>query len=280
MSAAALFWQDGRLIAGDRLSLPATDRGLLLGDGLFETLLLLDGRLWRKAEHMQRLRDSAAALALPLDDRPQRALDDLAAAAPQGCWALRLTLTRGPGQRGLRLPDAPRPSVFASLSPWRLDAGGPLRLRQSAIRRNESSPLSRLKTLGYLDNVLVLEAAVADGADDALLLNGQGRAACTSAGNIFALIGDALLTPPVEDGVLPGITRQAILQRAGELGLDARPQSLDPAQLRAARLVFAVNSLRLIQPVVSLDGAALAQDAALLQRLDALMRAEIQSSPR
>lgn len=276
----AWLWHDGRLSEDDSLTLPANDRGLLLGDGLFETLLLQDGRLWRKAWHLRRLRDAAAILALPLDARIEQALQDLANAAPTGCHVLRLTVTRGPGARGLRLPEQIQPSVFARLLPWTLAPGQPLRLVQSGIRRNETSPLSRLKTLNYLDNILALDNALARGADDALLLNMQGRVACTSAANLCMAVGDTLFTPPIDDGVLPGITRQVVQEKAGAIGLAMREQSLAVADLPRARAVFALNSLRLAQPVQSLDGADMPQDAVLLQRINDLLLADIQSSPR
>ncbi|MBX3453009.1 aminotransferase class IV [Ferrovibrio sp.] len=275
----AMLWHEGRRFEGDSFTLPFNDRGLLLGDGLFETMLVHDANIWRKAEHLQRLKDSALALNMPLDDRPEQALADLARVAGVGCWALRLTVTRGPGERGLRMPAAPRPEVFASMVPWRLDAGGPLRLVVSDIRRNQTSPQSRHKTLGYLDNILALEAALKQGSDDALLLNSQGRLACTSAGNIFALANDALLTPPLSDGVLSGITRRAIMETAPALGLAVREQSLVIAALHKARSVFVVNSLRLVQPVLSLDGQMLRQND-LAAKLNDRLLAEIQSSPR
>ena len=153
------------------------------------------------------------------------------------------------------MPCAQRPLIFAAAAAWSPSlAFRPQRLATSAIRRNETSPLSRLKTLGYLDNVLALEAAVAAGADDALLLGTRGTVCCTSAANVFVLEGDRLSTPPVRDGVLPGTLRALLLALAPECGLQPVERSVAWAELGAADAVLTTSSVRLVAPAVSLDG--------------------------
>lgn len=271
-----MLWHDGLISEAGTLTLAAGDRGLLLADGLFETLLVVGGRPWRLDDHLARLERSAAAIGMPVDERPRQAVTALASHAlgdgkMQGLGAIRVTITRGTGPRGLKLPPNPLPGVFATLAPWQSSmAFQPVRLHLSTIRRNEYSPLSRMKSLSYLDNVLALEAAVQKGYDDALLTNTGGRVAATSAGNVFALVGANLVTPPVSDGVLPGITRQAVLEVARASGLAVREQSLTVAKLKAADGAFATNSLRLISPIVALDGEAIARDARTALLIEAL----------
>ncbi|CAH1667080.1 MULTISPECIES: aminotransferase class IV [unclassified Chelatococcus] len=275
-----MLWHDGALHEGGMLTLAAGDRGLLLADGLFETVLIVGGRPWRLMEHLTRLRNSADAIGMPIDTRPEEAILALAAHAAAnadlgGLGAVRVTITRGAGPRGLRLPPNPSPCVFATIAPWQpVMAFRPLRLQLAAIRRNEFSPLSRMKSLSYLDNILALEDAVRQGCDDALLLNTRGTVAATSAGNVFALRADLLVTPPIEDGVLPGITRQVVLAAAAGIGLSVREQSLTIAELKAADAAFATNSLRLICPIASLDGEEISRDTRLVTLMEAL-RAEI-----
>ena len=88
-------------------------------------------------------------------------------------------------------------------------------------RRNEGSLTARLKTLGYLDNIIAQSEAAAERADEALLLNNRNAVACGARSNVFAIMRDTLVTPPIEDGALPGITRAVILQLAKELSVQA-----------------------------------------------------------
>ncbi|MBS7697990.1 MULTISPECIES: aminotransferase class IV [unclassified Chelatococcus] len=275
-----MLWHDGALHERGMLMVAAGDRGLLLADGLFETVLIVGGQPWRLADHLARLKSSADTIGIPIDTRPEEAVLALAAYAAAsadigGLAAIRVTVTRGAGPRGLRLPPNPSPCVFATLAPWQpVMAFQPLRLHLAAVRRNEFSPLSRMKSLAYLDNVLALEEAARHGCDDALLLNTRGAVAATSAGNVFALCGSALVTPPVEDGVLPGITRRVLLSLAASIGLSVHEQTLTLAALKAADAAFATNSLRLISPIASLDGVEIPRDARVVTLMEAL-RADI-----
>ena len=137
---------------------------------------------------------------------------------------------------------------------------GEVRLATARIRRTPYSPTSRYKTLAYLDNVLALQEALDHGADDALLLAAGGQVACTSAGNIFVIQGQSLLTPPLDDGVLPGITRAIVLNvLAPELGLIPQEVSLSTGSLFQADGVFLTNSVALVTHVVELDNTPVAQ---------------------
>ena len=234
------------------------DRGLTLGDGLFETIAVFAGRPALLEEHLDRLCAAAAEIRLPVD----RAFCEaevlaLAGAAGGGDAIVRLTVTRGAGARGLALPDDAAPAVIAASSPYPpLMRFTPIRLATVSVRRNPTSFVSRAKTLSYLDSVLAFDEAKRLGADDALMLNTDGRVASTAMANLFALFGDELVTPPVSEGVLPGILRGFVLRIAGELSLQAveRPLSLNEA--RRSGGVFATNSVRLVMPVTAIDGEA------------------------
>ncbi|WP_328703041.1 aminotransferase class IV [Arenibaculum pallidiluteum] len=244
-------WLDGALLDAAAARIDPADRGFLLGDGLFETIRVLDGRPDRLAAHLARLRAGAAVLEIPLpygDDALASALAGLAGAARIGSGSLRLTLTRGPGPRGLLPPGTPRPTVLATAAP----AGPslpPARVVVATVtRRNERSPLSRLKTLNYLDGVMARQEAARRGADDALMLNGAGRLAEATAANLFAVIDGRPVTPPVEEGALPGIARAEAIAR---LGAVERPVAL--SDLARATEIVLTSSLS-IRPVVAVDG--------------------------
>ena len=244
-----MVWLDGVVYPDGRAPFDLSDRGLLLGDGVFDTALVMNGRVFRGEAHLARLSDALALLGIEAD--PGAIREAIAALIPQAeRHVLRITVTRGPGLRGLLPRGAQRPTIMASVA--QLSASAffpPLSLDIAAIRRNETSPASRLKSLGYLDAILAMREAAARGHDEALFLNGAGRVACAAVGNIFAAFGDEIRTPPLTDGVLPGIIRGFVLAESGKLNLASREASFDLQELCAADAVFVTNSLRLIAPV-------------------------------
>ena len=260
---------DGRLHETSVVPFDVSDRGLTLADGLFETLLVVDGRPFRRAAHLERMLAGAAALALPIErDRLEADLDLLLATLGPGTAVVRLTLTRGPGARGLALPAEPRPTVLVTTAPWSPDlVGRPVRLVTSSIRRNETSPTARHKTLAYLDAIAATAEARAAGCDDALFLNTEGRVASTTMANLFAVVDGRLVTPPLGDGVLDGTTRRVVLEVAEAAGLDAVEASLSRADLDRAEAIVLTNAVRLIVPVAGLDGRDLAADHPLIGML-------------
>lgn len=272
----SLFWFDGTLHETSIAAVDLTDRGLTLGDGLFDTSLARNGRIFRRKAHLDRFAASAEVLAIPFDPAAAtQALDALAAAIGDG--AIRLTLTRGGGARGLAAPDNPKPFLFGAAAPSLPGATFPvLTLATSSIRRNETSPAARLKTLSYLDAILALREAAAQGADDVLFENMAGHIACLSVANIFASFGQRLVTPPLCDGVLAGTIRGYILDQSKALGFAPEERSLTRAELLRADAVFATNSIRLLAPCRSIDGVVFASaEHAGVKRLQTTLREAI-----
>jgi branched-chain amino acid aminotransferase len=264
----ATVWFNGSLVT-ETLTLDPSDRGLTLGDGLFETIAVFNGKAVWLADHLDRLLDGAAMMGLPVERQAiEAAVAEVLAQAETPHGILRITLTRGPGLRGLAAEGA-RPSLLITLIPWvRQTLFTPVRLMTASFRRNETSPVSRLKTLSYADNILAARAAAAAGSDDALFLNKRGHVAATTIANVFILRGSRLSTPRVDDGVLPGIARAKLLAIDG-----GEERKITPTELSAADAVFLTNSLRLVRPVHVLDGRTLRRnDAAVAGFFDALCR--------
>ena len=247
------------------MSVPENDRGLTLGDGLFETVLCRDGQPAFWAAHVERLRRGCEVLGLPAPT-PAELAAALADAAPgPGRTALRLTWTAGSGGRGLDRPASPAPRLFVAVAPAP-PSPGPARLATSTVRRNASSPASRLKTLAYLDSVLARREARDAGAEEAVMLNTRGEIACAAAANLFWLRDGVLFTPALDCGVLDGIMRRAVLDAATDLGVEAREVRAGPTALAGAA-VFLTNSLIGLRPAASLDGGDLSQCADLISSL-------------
>ncbi len=230
--------------------IPFDDRGLLLGDGLFETILVKDGEAILFDEHVARLQAGCMALDLPAPNG-QDVRDlclDLDAGMASGRWALRITLTAGSGGRGLERTGSPEPHMFATASPAPAPEGATT-LRTSELRRNEGSLSSRLKSLSYLDNVLARkEAAPAD----ALMLNNRGEVACASAANVFWVRDGRLFTPALDCGVLDGVMRRQVMAAAQVEQVKAPREILDGVDA-----VFLTNSLIGVRAVTRLDGMSL-----------------------
>lgn len=233
--------------------IPYDDRGLTLGDGLFETMLSQDGRLVWLEEHLHRLAGGCATLGLPAPDLTEaRRLCEKAARSVAGRAAVRLTLTAGSGGRGLVRPAQPQTRLLATAAPAPRPHG-PATLATVSVRRNEGSPASRLKTLSYIDNVLARAQAAAAGADEALMLNNRGDVACASAANIFWIAGSTLFTPSLGCGVLPGVTRAKLIELAPFQGLSLEEVACGPDELARADAIFMANSLIGIRPVSRVD---------------------------
>lgn len=252
-------WFNGALIA-DALPLDPRDRGLLLGDGIFETLLVLNRTpLWANM-HLARMEGAAKELGISfardvIDDAVAEILVD----APETHQALRITLTRGGSTRALG-SNGGTPSLLITLDPF--DPAlmfQPVTLATSSIRRNPSSPSSHIKTLSYIDNIAAAREASAKGMEDALMLNMSGAAACSTIANLFLIKNGTLITPARDQGILTGVTRQALISAAAQLGIATEERVVMPEELLSADAVFLTNSLRFIRPVKSLDQHPLAQ---------------------
>jgi branched-chain amino acid aminotransferase len=234
-------WLNGALLDPADTPIDPTDRGLLLGDGVFETLRAEHGRPWHLALHVHRLRAGAAVLGFAPPaclDAAGDAARDLAGHLPHA--ALRITLTRGPAPRGVLPPADPRPTLLITAAPLASPALPARAIVAAATCRNEHSPLARIKSLNYLDSILARQEAAGLGADEAILLNTAGRIAEASAGNLFVRFGADWVTPPVAEGALPGIARGLIL--AAGLACEA---PIEPGQLAGASAAFTSSSLGL-----------------------------------
>ncbi|WGM40470.1 aminotransferase class IV [Caulobacter sp. NIBR1757] len=234
------------------MTVPQDDRGLLLGDGLFETLLARGGALEHWDSHLARLTAGCETLGLPAPDGAaarrlcEQAVDD----ASLSRAAVRLTLTAGSGGRGLDRPAQAQPRLFVTASPSPAPTG-PVQLVTVGVRRNEHSPASRLKTLSYLDNVLARRQA---GGAEALMLNTAGEVACAAAANLFWVRDGRLQTPALDRGVLDGIMRGLVIARARARGIAVEEVRVGRTALDGAAGLFLTNSLIGVRPVSMLDG--------------------------
>ncbi|MGH6811661.1 MAG: aminotransferase class IV [Methylocella sp.] len=269
-------WQDGRILTPEEAHVSIADRGLLLGDGLFETMAVHNAEVFDLDAHLERLASGLGVLGFVQAVDLSKLRSSIAryiAAEDAACAVLRVTVTRGAGPRGLAPPEAPRPAIFMTLSPMPPVRKTPLSLHIATVtRRNEHSPLSHIKALPYLDNLLALAEARAHGADDALMLNMRGTIACASAANLFIIRDGRLETPPVSEGALPGTMRALVLSLAQQAGLAPVENSLHVKELAGADEVILTNSISRVMEAKDCNGLPLGRRAgAAVERLRALI---------
>lgn len=252
------FFFNGTLCNAADCRLPVTDRSYLLGDGLFETILVKSGRALRLPEHLRRLLASCAYFNYnrPTAQELTAAIQSVIAANALETATLRLTLSHRESQGILAAPASPLNILITfrrgePYAPALYERGFTAVI--AGTRRNEFSPASRHKTTNFLDSVLARKEAQSGGADEAILLNTQGRLAEGSVTNLFLVSSGAVLTPRIEDGALPGIMRAKVLELCRAKGIPAREQALTPADLERAEEAFFTNSLMIIMPLSKAD---------------------------
>jgi branched-chain amino acid aminotransferase len=249
-------WFNGAFVAGT-LPLDAHDRGFLLGDGVFETVAVINHKpLWLD-EHVQRMAHASTELGIAFNaEGTFTGLTEVLKKSEVQCEVLRISLSRGKAAHGLA-GNGTSPSLLITLDEFAAkNLFQSCRLKVSQVRRNEFAPSSRLKTLSYIDGIAAAREVAAD-ADDALMLNTSGHVASATVANIFALQGDELVTPSLDQGILPGTTRHVLLSHAKKLGLKPVERTFSLEDLVRADAVFLCNSLRFIRPVTTLNGESL-----------------------
>ena len=250
----------GRFVATAGATVSALDAGLLLGAGLFETLRTYGGRPMRLAAHLARLRASGTVLRLFVresDDEIAGIIGRLVAANGVPDARVRLTATRGPLAAELDDDEAPPATLLVTAGPMTpypaafYETGATVVV--SDVRANETDPATFHKTTAYMTRLLVLRDAHRARAAEALQFNSRNRLAEGAVSNVFLVSGGRLLTPPVEDGLLAGVTRAAVLELAADVGVPAEQQSLTVHDLMAADEVFLTNSIMEVMPVARVE---------------------------
>lgn len=256
-----LVYINGEIVSRDKACISTFDRGLLYGYGLFETMRSYNGRVFCLDRHIARLVNSAGFLGIREALEPEK----LEAAVLRTLKAnglddarVRLTVTAGEGSRSISIPSTRNLTTIITVEELVLPSSETyavgLRTSIAGIRRNNRSPLCRMKTLGYLENMLAHAEAVNAGCDEAILLNVDGFVAECSASNIFIVEAGGIVTPPIEDGALPGITRGVLIELAAKLGIKLAQESVSVERLTSAEEVFITNSVIEIMPIAAIDG--------------------------
>jgi branched-chain amino acid aminotransferase len=254
-------WLDGEVVSSAQARVSVTDHGLTVGDGVFETMKVLDGVPFAFSRHLARLRTSAQTLGLPLpaeDTLRVGASELIRAHEPGELGRLRITVTGGKGPPGTDRGDAP-PTVFmvgGALKSWPAAAV----LATVPWARNERSAVAGAKTTSYAENVVALAWAKQRGAEEALFLDTRGHVCEGTGSNIFVVIDRQLFTPALSTGCLAGVTRGLVLEWCG--GQEAE---LPVSVLTDASEVFVTSSTRDVQAVGVVDDRTYVAGGAITQ---------------
>lgn len=250
----AFFWCNGEWIEAGEFSLLPTDRGVILGLALFETMLAVDGEPKFVTSHLRRWRESCTRLGWKI---PELDLAEIGSELlrkndlTQGRGRLRLTMTAGSGSifdvsSGADAKtwitatpaDEPPEDVAVLVSPW---------------KRNAASPLAGLKTASYAENILALDHARKEGFGETLFLNTKDRLCEAATSNVFIVRGERVLTPSLESGCLPGVARSVVIDLVRKQGLECLETTLERIDLENADEIFLTSAIRGPVPVSRLD---------------------------
>jgi branched-chain amino acid aminotransferase len=256
--SAGRLWVDGAPV-GDPTTpvVRADDHGLVVGDGVFETVEVVDGAPFALTRHLRRLRDSARGLGIDIDEELVLAGVKAVLAGGPDHARLRITVTGGPSPYGSDRGDA-GPTVLIATGP--LPTWPPTTdVAVVPWTRNERSATVGLKTTSYADNVVALRYAHDRGAAEAIFANTRGDVCEGTGSNVFFEYDGALVTPPLDSGCLGGITRELLVEWLRDDGVPVHELATPMDAFRRAREAFITSTTRGVQPIRAIDGAPLAQ---------------------
>ena len=255
-----IIYLNGSLIPRSKSKISTFDHGFLYSYGLFETMRAYNRKIFRLDRHLARLQKSAKVLNLDsklAEFSLSQACYEVLEANKLAQARVRLTVSAGDGDitpnpdtcQNITVFIAARSIAHTSNEKYHIGFKAVL----SSYLRNSQSPLSGMKSTAYLDNVLAKQEARAAGADEAIMLNERGHVAEGSSSNIFLVKGKLLITPGIESGILPGITREAVLELSQSSGIEAIERDVELTELVEAEEAFLTSSIIEIAPLTWLD---------------------------
>jgi branched-chain amino acid aminotransferase len=254
---------NGQFVPEAQAMVSVFDRSFLYGDGLFETMRVFRGKPFRWAEHMDRFQRGAAFLKIQPPFAPDELLGHVRELIERNRMPealLRITLSRGVGQRGYSPKGANHPTILMTLHPAPETNAAPpstWRVITASCHLPANEALAEFKTCNKLPQILARAEADVAGADEALLLNTDGQVVEAASSNLFWIANDCVCTSPLQSGILAGVTRLVVLEICGNLGLPIRETSIAPTELQRVEGAFLSLSSVGIVELAMLDGQPL-----------------------
>ena len=254
---------DGDYVPADAARIPVDDRGVLFGDGVFETVRSYDGKPFRLQKHLERMAGACQTLRLKQPYAEREVAEAVYALIRKngleaGDARVRITVTGGPSAGAKTLERSGTARIFIVARPYQPPPDDFYRegvsLVISEIRRNATSPLSTMKSSNFLNSLIARQNAADQGADDAIMLSSSGNLSEATTSNLFMVSGKSLLTPDAACGLLPGITREAVIELCAALEIPCVQVTVGPENLLSADEVFLTNSMVEVLPVREVAG--------------------------
>jgi branched-chain amino acid aminotransferase len=253
---------NGEIAPADQARVSVLDNGFTFGDGVYETLRTYGGRPFHLDRHLDRLRASAGMLGIAIpsaDDALAADLDRLLERAANPESYIRIIVSRGVGEISYRFDRIKGPTIVMAARAYEPFADAQYRdgipVIISSVRRNSPQALDPgMKSCNLINNILAVREAQAKKAAEPLMLNERGDVAEGASANVFIVTGGALVTPPLRDGILPGVTRALVLERARELAIESREESIRVRTLLGADEAFITSTLKEVMPIAGVDG--------------------------
>jgi branched-chain amino acid aminotransferase len=261
MTSAPKVYINGKLFDKADAKISVFDHGLLYGDGVFEGIRVYDGKVFKLKEHVDRLFESARAIKLEIPltrEQMARAIEETVAANGKRNGYIRPIVTRGAGTLGLDPRKTSDPQVVIivddiALYPSELYETGMEIATVATIRNHPAALNPRIKSLNYLNNILAKIEGMQQGCPESLMLNHKGEISECSGDNIFLVKSATLFTPPIDAGILKGITRDAVIDLARQAQIRVDEVSLTRHDVFVADECFLTGTAAEIIPVVKCD---------------------------
>ncbi len=255
--ASSTVYLNGEYLPLDKACVPVLDRGFIFGDGVYEVIPVYAGKAFRLQHHMQRLKNSMQAVRITnphTDEEWNAIINEVVTRNNDGDQSIYLQITRGVAHRDHRFPGDATPTVFVMSNlfdpvPKQQLENGVNAITLDDIRWQYCS----IKSIALLPNILLRQQAVEQGAAEAILLR-NGEVTEGAASNVFIVKDGIIITPPKTDCLLPGITRDLVVEQAHEHGLTVKEANIKQTELETADEIWLTSSTKEILPVTKLNG--------------------------
>ena len=254
-------WLNGKLVNKSQANVNVMDHGLLYGDGVFEGIRVYNGRIFRAEAHLDRLYESAKFIRLAIPYSKQElheALKETVAANNNAYAYIRLVISRGEGTLGLSPFQCGNPNVFVvydnvQLYPKEMYEEGMAVIIAKTVRISRRMLNPKVKSLNYLNNILAKIEAIDAGVSEALMLNECGELSEATGDNVFIVKNSHAVTPPLEAGILGGITRGVVCDLCRKMGIELSERAIKPKEIKQADECFLTGTAAEVIPVTKVD---------------------------